>query len=98
MSVIMSFRCLENAYLLWGEVNAHGLLFLIGQNVQTLFEAEQRAAIPPVLNALETVLGICGPRSVSLEEAIIIFGVSMRQTSSALLLEAREICGSVYSF
>lgn len=62
--------------------------------MQSLFEAEQRAAIPPVLTALETVLGIRGHRSVSLEEAIIIFGL----ISSALLLEAREICGSVYSF
>lgn len=49
----------------------------------------KRAAIPPVLAALETVLGIRGHRSVSLEAAIIIFGVSMRQVSSALLLEAR---------
>ena len=66
--------------------------------MQSLFEAEQRAAIPPVLTALEMVLGIRGHRSVSLEEAIIIFGVSMRLISSALLLEAGEICGSVYSF
>lgn len=57
--------------------------------MQSLFEAEQRAAIPPVLTGLETVLGIRGHRSVSLEAAIIIFGVSMRQRSSALLLEAR---------
>lgn len=70
-------------------LHARGLLFLIGQDAQSLFEAEQRAAIPPVLTALETVLGSRGHRTVSLEAAIIIFGVSMRQVLSALLLEAK---------
>lgn len=51
-----------------------GLLFLIGQDAQSLSEAEQRAAMPPVPNALGTGLGIRGRRLVSLEEAIIILG------------------------
>lgn len=51
-----------------------GLLFLIGQDAQSLSEAEQRAAVPLVPNALGTGLGIHGRQSVSLEEAIIMSG------------------------